>query len=67
MTRNAFVKKAYNIAVSLASLQARTQKLLDEFDDVNVDRNVDEIIELVNTLNDLRSFDLEDPVINALK
>lgn len=67
MTRNAFVKKAYNIAKSLATLQARTQKLLDEFDDVNVDRNVDEIIELVETLNDLRSFDLEDAVINALK
>lgn len=34
MTRKAFVKKAYNIAISLASLQARTKKLLDEFDDV---------------------------------
>ena len=67
MTRNAFVKKAYNIASSLATLQRRIGKLLDEFDDVNVDRDVDEIIELVETLNDLKSFDLEDAVINALK
>ena len=63
MKNKTIIDKANKILISLQKLQDRARKLVDE----NVSRNYipPHIEQLLDTLDGLANFDLEDAVVNA--
>ena len=64
MTKKQAIKRAEQLNNMLVRLQDKIGDLLVELENEYYDCDVD-LVELYNTLSDLKSFDLEDSIINA--
>ena len=64
MTNKSIINQANKILTSLQKLQAKARKIVDD----NVARNYipPHISQLLDTLDDLANFDLEDAIVNAI-
>lgn len=64
MTRKQAIKRAEQIDKMLKNLQNKVDELLDNMTEGYMDM-YPHMQQLMNTLEDLKSFDLEDSIINA--
>lgn len=64
MTRKQAIKRAEQIDNMLKNLQNKVDNLLDQMANEYMDV-YPHLHELMNTLEDLKSFDLEDSIVNA--
>ena len=65
MTHKKIINEANKILVSLQKLQERAKKIVVKATDEGVGWYPPHIQEVINTLDDLVGFDLEDCIVNA--